>query len=175
MKWPYPQAVVVRLGIGPLVSRAGSNSASSLCGGGRKSACSLLLPHHVQTDAPLVAPIPALVLLIHAKHLLVAAIERRSPRRCRISTAMPGGSGSNYASEHPQVVVSAVMISASLDWAAMTIADNTHRQKERRWRVPHCQELLNSGRHKLAPSIHAARPRRFTSGFLPTPRTPPTS
>jgi len=32
-----------------------------------------------------------------------------------------GASGSNYAREHPEVI-SAVMISASLDWAAMTIA-----------------------------------------------------
>ena len=34
---------------------------------------------------------------------------------------MRGASGSNYAREHPEVVT-AVMISASLDWAAMTIA-----------------------------------------------------
>ena len=37
------------------------------------------------------------------------------------STWVRGASGSNYAREHPEVV-SAVIISASLDWAAMTIA-----------------------------------------------------
>ena len=40
---------------------------------------------------------------------------------CCSSTWMRGASGSNYGREHPEVV-SAVMISASLDWAARTIA-----------------------------------------------------
>ena len=40
---------------------------------------------------------------------------------CCSSTWVRGASGSNYAREHPEVV-STVMIAASLDWAAMTIA-----------------------------------------------------
>ena len=41
--------------------------------------------------------------------------------------------GSNYAREHPEVVT-AVMISASLDWAAMTIAAALVAEEES---VPH--------------------------------------
>ena len=46
---------------------------------------------------------------------------------------MRGASSSNYAREHPEVV-SAVMISASLDWAAMTIAAALTVEEES---VPH--------------------------------------
>ena len=42
--------------------------------------------------------------------------------------------GSNYAREHPEVV-SAVMISAALDWAAMTIAAALVTEEEES--VPH--------------------------------------
>ena len=45
-----------------------------------------------------------------------------------------GASGSNHAREHP-AVVSAVMISASLDWAATTIAAALVAEEEET--VPH--------------------------------------
>ena len=46
---------------------------------------------------------------------------------------MRDASGSNYAREHPEVI-SAAMISASLDWAAMTIAAALVTEEEA---VPH--------------------------------------
>ena len=64
MKRPHPQAVVGVPGMGPLVGRAGSKSASSLCGGGRR--VSVLCFSHItfrlislsRTD-----PVPGLVRL----------------------------------------------------------------------------------------------------------------
>ena len=50
--------------------------------------------------------------------------------------------GSNYAREHPEVV-SAVMIAASLDWAAMTIAAALVTEEES---VPHNRDPAWCGR-----------------------------
>ena len=60
--------------------------------------------------------------LVHLRQRFVRRRHRPTiSTSCCSSTCVRGASSRNYAREHPEVV-SAVMISASLDWAAMTIA-----------------------------------------------------